>query len=293
MSVVLLPLKNAVPLAEVEAVHPTSPLAACDFYIDEIEKIGVDVPGGYCVGRVTNIDHHAPTARMARIVSSANLAIEWIRAGGVPGSVTVVLNHTDCDSVLSGAVMAGLLPPDDDIGAAAIAADHTGEENAIADMLQGLQHQRDFEMSLRNVQLIRAGRPLEPLANDALEQRRQSRHFASRDVANFKFQDGVAWAELNHDTDSEFFPALLPTAAVIFISVPHATDPNKRLIRVRLGRAAPAGFSLHQLRLKEFDPTFGGRWNAGSNKRAGGSTIPTREYVHELIRRLNPTFIRP
>lgn len=40
----------------------------------------------------------------------------------------VVINHTDCDSVLSSAIIRGILPPEKRFGDAAIAADHTGEK---------------------------------------------------------------------------------------------------------------------------------------------------------------------
>ena len=68
---------------------------------------------------------------MYRFVSSANLAVEWVRArhGPRPGDL-VVITHTDCDSVLSSGIVSGRLEPKPEYEAAAIAADHTGERTA-------------------------------------------------------------------------------------------------------------------------------------------------------------------
>ena len=48
-------------------------------------------------------------------------------------------------------------------------------------------------------------------------------------------------------------------------------------------QAAPAGFSLLELGIEDFDPGFGGRWNAGANKRGGGSSLSNQEYVDNLL----------
>ena len=46
---------------------------------------------------------------MARQVSSTNLALEHLAKGGEPVSAgAVVINHTDCDSVLSAALLCGV-----------------------------------------------------------------------------------------------------------------------------------------------------------------------------------------
>ncbi len=47
--------------------------------------------------------------------------------------------------------------------------------------------------------------------------------------------------------------------------------------------AAPPGFTLFSLNLNEnLDPKVGGRWNAGSNKRGGGTSMPLEDYIAEL-----------
>jgi hypothetical protein len=84
-------------------------ICACDFYVSGAEH-GQEVAGGFLLGDVLNIDHHAPSPRMDRAVSSATLAIAHLRAAGRPHG-TIVLNHTDCDSILSAGIASGRLAP--------------------------------------------------------------------------------------------------------------------------------------------------------------------------------------
>jgi hypothetical protein len=87
-------------------------IVACDFYVDGSEH-GREVPGGYEIGSILNVDHHAPSERMARQISSTNLAIDHVRRfGPAKPDTLVVISHTDCDSVLSSCIMAGELEPE-------------------------------------------------------------------------------------------------------------------------------------------------------------------------------------
>jgi len=288
MKIIPLKIKNDVKLQMVEAVCPTSPLTpiiACDFYIYKAED-WKEVPGGYQKGRVLNIDHHADVPRMEHNITSTNLAIDRIRQCGPPDAESiVVINHTDCDSILSAAIMSCKIQPDEIFGKAAIAADHTGEENSTADMLQGIKEHDDIEMSLRNLNLLLHGHPLEYKAQQGLVDRRRKRVEASHLLISFSSIDGIYYATLDEDTDSEFFPALLPDAVLILLSVP-STNSGKSIIKLRVGLAAPEGFSIHSLKINSFDHGFdhgyGGRWNAGSNKRSGGTSKHIEKYVEEL-----------
>jgi hypothetical protein len=289
MTIVLLRPSNRVTRDELERAVPAGTVVACDFYVEGIERDGVEVPGGYQAGRVLNIDHHAPAARMARPISSAPLAIERLAAFGRPGPPsTVVLNHTDCDSVLTGGIMAGQLPPDPAFGRAAVAADHTGEPDPIADLLQALQHHRDLDLSLRNLRALLDGRPLEPIAASALADRQVSREEAAGalDRGRVRWAGPVAWVELDRDADSLSFVGLIPTAAVVLLFVPQGNDPGRRAVKYRLGTGASPGLTLHDLRLAEFDPGYGGRWNAGSNKRSRGTDLEPATYAEEVARRV-------
>jgi len=191
MQLVLLDNENLVLRTTVEAVHPTAPLVACDFYIAGIEE-GREVTGGFQLGRILNIDHHAAVASMARTVSSTNPAIDRVRQCGLPAPESrVVITHTDCDSVLSAAIMSGRVPPETILGEAAIAADHSGAENPIADLLQGLQRHRDFELFLHNLNLLILGKSLDLLAEEALNVRKRKRAQASRVAARFQQEGSI------------------------------------------------------------------------------------------------------
>lgn len=283
----LLPLANRVSPEEVLAVHPRAPLFACDFYVEGAEG-GEEVPGGYRLGRVTNVDHHAPVPRMARRTTSTELALRQTAAEPVPADAVVVIHHTDCDSVLSSAVVAGHLPPDPALAAAALAADHTGEENAVADLLQALEDARDWRFSLRALAALQDGAVLPEPARALLERRRRRRAAAERMVeAGAVRRDGpLAWAVFAEETDGAFFPALLPDAAAVLLASPLPADPACWLVKVRLGLAAPEGTTLHGIGITEIDPAFGGRWNAGSNRRAGGTALAPEAYARALAERL-------
>lgn len=279
----LLPARNPMRPESVLAAKADGLVVACDFHVEGAEA-GTEVPGGYQLGRILNVDHHAPTQRMARIVSSTNLAIAQVHAAHADPDAAIVLNHTDCDSILSGAIMAGLLPPDPRFGEAAIAADHTGEEDPIADLLQALQPCRDPGLSLRSLAALRNGDPLEPVAAERLASRLQDRGRAERYVSEERFHSAgcVRWAVLERAIDGTFLPSLLPDACVILLATPMKGDAGRWEAKLRLGLAAPEGFSLHDLGIGDFDPGFGCRWNAGSNKRAGGTPLPAADYAVRL-----------
>ena len=266
----LLPLTNCVCAAEVLAVAPAGTLYACDFAVDGVEDFAPR-PWGYERGRIINIDHHADTPAMRRRVSSTNLALLRVAAHGIAGAdETVVINHTDCDSVLSAALLCGDLEPSNELGVAAIAADHTGDENAIADLLQALDKRRDYAYSLDNLRRLLAGQPLDADAQTELAKRAAQRHSAAELVAagGFNQREGVAYAVTAQPIFGELLPPLLPDARLILLFSPRADDAGKWNCKARIGNAAPADTPFSRL-LKAVDAGYGGRWNAGSNTRAG------------------------
>ncbi|MEI7749851.1 MAG: hypothetical protein WCJ25_02505 [Candidatus Moraniibacteriota bacterium] len=258
-------------------------IIACDFGIRGVEN-GEEIPGGYRQGRVLSIDHHAPTARMARQISSTTLAIEQARNGGFPADGKVVIHHTDCDSLLSSLIASGFLPPEDRFNDAAISADHTGEPDDIADLLQPLQKLRDIEFSLRNLDLSLSGKPIGQDAHELVLGRLERRELVAKLVSQgaFNTTGDVYYASFPDTHDSVFFPSLLPEAAVILVGSPMKNHPEKTYIKVRLGIRAPEGFMINTLGL----PDFGGRWNAGNTKRHGGTAIPIAEYAKIVLEKL-------
>jgi hypothetical protein len=284
----LVPSSNRVLPEHLLPLHPQGSIIACDFHIESIHLLGEPVESGFRLGRLLNIDHHAPVARMRRRVSSTGLAIGHVRRYGPSGGDTlVVINHTDCDSVLSSAIVLGLLPPEQAYAEASIAADHTGEANPVADLLQSLEHERDFTMSLRNLLLTGAGAPVEAAASARLGERLRRRERAAELVTAGAFRrvGELELAVLEEDTEGELFPALLPEARLVMLVVP-CPEPGSWKVKLRLGRAAPDGLSLAALRIEEFDPRYGGRWNAGSNRRGGGTAIPPDRYAALVSERL-------
>lgn len=282
----LLPERSVVTPEELRAQVGFGALHVCDFHVVGIEE-GVRVPGGFEREDIVNIDHHAPVEEMERIVSSTNLALERVNVVGVASEETeVVLHHTDCDSVLSAGIARGILMADDRFGAAAIAADHTGADDPIADLLQGLQGFRDLRLSLSSLQKLLEGKPLTEKAEQALAIRRREREGARELVLSGKLrnQGGLAWARYDGALDTALLPSLVPDAALIMVT--RKNRSGRWIMKLRLGLSAIPGSSLHRLGLHEFDPDFGGRWNAGSNRRAGGTTIDPAWYVRELKRRL-------
>lgn len=302
----ILPLRNEVTAKEVEEACPGSrTIVACDFYVNGVEdgsilsgnEQGRSQPAGLRLGRILNVDHHAPIDAMRQPITSTQLATRYLADGFQPmraHAPWVVINHTDCDSVLSSALMMGLLEADEELVEASVAADHTGEANAIADLLQALDEGREgnrtdeqYLESLRNLLLLREGKPLELCAKRALDLRLGRRAAAKRlvDAGRFRVDGEVAWVTLDEEFDGSFFPALLPDAAVIMLATRHSQRPDRWVMKLRLGAAAPLGLTLHSLGIHDWDPAYGGRWNAGSNKRGGGTAIDPADYAALIARR--------
>lgn len=265
----------------------------CDFPITDIEKEGKENIGGFEQENFLNIDHHIPVKRMQKYISSTNLAIEYVKKYGIVGKEwIVVINHTDCDSVLSSTIMRGILEPKEEFGEAAIAADHTGKENKISDLLQALQGKRDLEFSLRNLEMLLKNQPLELEAEKMRQKRFQDRLKAQQIIKEGKVQKigKVYFVILEEEIDAGLFPSLIPNAQIIMIAYPLKANPKKWEIKLRLGMNAPKRFILDKKIISEqLDQNYDGRWNAGANKRPidgieahGGTDIAPEEYAKRL-----------
>ncbi len=241
-------------------------------------------PYGYSSPTIKVVDHHAPDPRWERFISSGALALDYIKLN--EPAHEAILNHTDCDSVLSAGIVTGLLPPLPEFGVAAIAADHTGEENPIADLLQELQHERNFELSLQCLHALLEGQPLPEVAIRSQQTRLRHRDRAIELADQAEMVNDVATIITDATIDSVLLVSLLPQAKVIVISLPLHEDPTKSEVKLRLGMAAPVGTSLQKLNISSFLPGFGCRWNAGSNRRGGGSPLSPTEAAHLSANRL-------
>jgi hypothetical protein len=99
-------------------------------------------------------------------------------------------------------------------------------------------------------------------------------------------RDGLAFARYDGEIDGALFSTRFEQAVVIMLAVPDARDPGSWIMKLRRGRAAPRDFSLHALNVGEWDANYGGRANAGSNKRGGGTTMTPEDWAERLRLRL-------
>ncbi len=248
---------------------PDGEFAVCDFSIKDIER-KEKCSWGYREERLFNVDHHADDPRFERPVSSGNLAIQFVQEFGTIAQV--VINHTDCDSIISAGIVSGLLEPKPDYEEAVIAADHSGAANDIADLLQAIQDERDIAFSLQCLQLLESGKSLPERAQNLLDKRLKSRSIA-HDLVKFNavINRRLACLFTSEKIESELVAPFVKGAWVIAIAFKKSSHPELTELKVRLTTEAPAGLTLFKIGIKDVDPGFGGRWNAGSNNRGGAS----------------------
>ncbi|MCB0335942.1 MAG: hypothetical protein KDD62_06535, partial [Bdellovibrionales bacterium] len=284
-----LPISAVVTHRDLRGIFPQGKILACDFELENAPALGAHEPYGFYLPKhdIVSIDHHADAAQMFTHVSSGNLAIEYVKACGVAlPDEHVVVNHTDCDSVISSLIVKGLLPPLDVFGEAVIAADHTGAENPIADLLQAIDFFHDLQTSIACLGRLLAAEPQPEKIQKALESRLRSREETAVIIkqGDAILQEGaLTVVRLNQAMCSEFLPALLPEAKLIMGFEPAPTPGAPWIARLRLGQHVPHGFHLKALKVQEtIDPHFGGRWNAGANRRGGGTTQSLEDYCKAL-----------
>lgn len=253
MGIRLLPLRNSVDVREAMETSNSNPTVVADCYIEGVER-WKQVAWGWRTRiesrEIFNIDHHAEDSRFYYPISSGNLAVRYVESEGVlPHDVPAIINHTDCDSIISAAILTGLLSPKQEFCDAVIAADHSGDPNPIADLLQALDPLRDIEFSLRNLNLLLREEPLDQQALDLLKIRRdeQGRAKALVESGRFHMLGSVAVAKLTaaERVAGEFLPGLLPQAAVIVSGSP--MENGRWEIKARLGKAACPGATLFSL----------------------------------------------
>jgi hypothetical protein len=289
MPVTLIPLRSSESMQTLITQFPGEPLCVCDFPIEGAEKWH-RVAGGFQdpSGVILNIDHHAPHPDMFRFISSGNLAAHRVREHGIFNG-RIVNNHTDCDSVVTRLLIGGEIPPLSFFEDAVLAADHTGEAHPVADLLQALDIKRDLRFSTYNLGLLLTGQTLEPKAQKLLSRRHTAREATQHYVQSGKCEvmGGLGICHFDGELRNEFLPGLMPTIAVFLSVEPLTSQDMRQVMRLRLGKGAPEGMTLFDLGIDEFDPAYGGRWNAGSNSRGGGSVLPTKKYAERIAGRLN------
>jgi hypothetical protein len=250
----------------------------CDFYIEDSENGEIDESGvtNYC--DLLIVDHHAPVSYMRKHISSAVIASKYVSANSpLSDEYVIVVNHTDTDSLLSALLMSGGIEPNSEYEQAAIAADHTGEENIISDLLQSLEEGRELKASIEELLS-----PTEDL--EITKERHLLRSELKELVNNCTVQDGIAYINMNKKIDAGLLPALFPpdVKAIMVASPMPDGSKGKWRIRVRLGNSSEE-IELNKLNL----PDTGGRWNAISTSRHGGTNIEPEDYLKMLSDKLN------
>jgi hypothetical protein len=280
LPITLIPAFKEISAVELQTQYHHEHVFACDFYITAIEK-QQEIAGGYAIENITNIDHHAPTERMMTFVTSTQLAINYIQTyGPIPQDAIVLINHTDCDSILSSLILCGHFLAKELFAQAALAADHTGQTNDIADLLQALASTRDVPFSIRNLEQLLNNKKLEQTAEMLLQKRHAERIFARTFIEEGGVEQigHVAFLKFSNDqdVDSPTLLPLLPLAEIILVARPMPNDTSRLGISVMRGNAAGRNVCINKIGLPD---EFGGRWNAGSNKRSGGTTRSPHEYI--------------
>lgn len=334
-------------------------IVAVDFNIDGIENGGEAIIGnkdqvlGYkkiVDGReFINIDHHIPLDSMKRKVSSTNLACAYVLNNKNTLSedpYEVVAHHADVDSFLATLVLRGVIPPDKGIEEAAIAADHTGKDSAIADFLQASQEEEKTKISksesnyqntfkflaenfakvlqkidinelyqMKSDELLgklkdkKLGIGVDSRLIANLEGRNNKRKKVEELVKNvgkengfneIKEGSGVFYVDVDEEIDGELAPAVFAenglNANIIVISYPYL---DRRATKVRLGEYGMINkLDLQSLDLGSFVKAidkngnqteksgYGGRWNAGSDKRNGGSLFNGKQFAENILKLL-------
>jgi len=142
----------------------------------------------------------------------------------------------------------------------------TGAANSLADLLQALEDERNLPRSV------------------AVLQKMLARHRDRQTVQTMIATGQVLWADdiacliVERKIDAGLVPALLPEARVVMVTSPMPPgSPRRWRIRVRLGLQAE-GLMLNTLGL----PDSGGRWNALSTSRLGGTDMAPEEYLQRV-----------
>ena len=132
---------------------------------------------------------------------------------------------------------------------------------------------------------------LDAFVEEAVAERKTSRDRAARLVAEGRFEiaQGVFLTRLEVPTEGELFLPLLPDAVVVMTASPYQNREDRWQVKIRLGLAAPTGLSLHDLGIPAWDEAYGGRWNAGSNHRGGGTALSPEEYCVRLAKAVTDT----
>lgn len=308
--IVILPTQSVVTPDTLRQAVTEGRICACDFYIEGIEKEESQYYGdspvikdSYGIQRAEflNIDHHSSLPEMRAMISSGNLAVEYKNTQiELPDDFTVVVNHSDCDSVSSSLIILGIFDhcyKKDEIfkilGEAVKCADHSGEPNVIADLLQGMESQKNFKLSAEALITLLTNE-FPDFGRAMYAKRMDLRDAISELILNpnaVKKIGNIVVVKSDSRLESELIAPFFPDAYAIISSEPKPSiGAGHTLTRIRLcTRGIESRLSLLDLGINYGpDPiniNWGGRWNAGSDSRGGGS--PRESSLEKMAYQLN------
>ena len=281
-NIYLIEKKSSNTPSELKEAFPGKKVCICDFYIEYSENGKIDENGvtDYC--DLFIVDHHVPVPYMKKHISSAVIASRYVSSNGLLGDeYVIVVNHTDTDSLLSALLMSGKIEPNIEYEKAAIAADHTGEEHIISDLLQSSEDGRELKKSIELL-LIMVKDPKMVKDLGIMKERLLIRSELKELVPTFtvNMNNGIAFKIMDKKIDAGLLPALFPNVKAIMVASP--MPDRKWRIRVRLGKLGK-NIELNKLNL----PDTGGRWNAISTSRHGGTNTKPEDYLKMLSDKIN------
>ena len=265
-------------VAELKAIFPSKRICVCDFYVSGSEDGEIDENGVTSYSDLLVVDHHIPApCYVSWKITSTVIANKFVSINGpLTDEYVIVVNHTDTDSLLSALLMSGKIEPNIEYEKAAIAADHTGEENIISDLLQSLEDSRELKTSIE--ELLSPTKDLE-----ITKERHLIRSKLKELVPDFTVNNGIASITMDKKIDAGLLPGLFPNVKAIMVASPMPDgSKGKWRIRVRLGSSSE-NIELNKLNL----PDTGGRWNAISTSRNGGTNTEPEDYLKMLSDKFN------
>jgi len=250
---------------ELKDAFPGCNICVCDFYIKDSEKGNFTEKECIHFEDILIMDHHAPIREMKKHICSTTFATRYVlEHGPLDETYVIIINHTDTDSILSSLIMNGDLEPQDEYNTAAIAADHTGEENIISDLLQSFDKNNNLNLSAEILHKVLR----------RLWERQKLK--AEADSGGFKNDEGIISKVFDKPIDDAgLLPWIFPDSDLIIVAweMPPGSE-RKWNIKARLG------ITTDDIALNEMDlPNTGGRWDAISTTRHGGTDVPFEEYV--------------
>jgi hypothetical protein len=273
---------------ELITAFPGRPICCCGFRIAWGESRSYSTPEGVILSEdLASVDNHRGLDTYpSQEITSTTIAIDYVRKHGLGCEYVCIVNRVDADSVLSALIMSGVLKPSDEWVRASLAAEHTGEANPVADLLQSLEPDRDLDRSIDALVKV----------TQRLKSRDRLRQYVKK--GRFRRKGDVAYVVLGEgeQLDSALLPSVafedadLSSAWVFLAASPVLGKSGFWRIWLRLGRAAEISdddynnFKIPPTSLHMFDlsGSFDVTWQAAD----GETNIEPEEFVRCLDERL-------